>query len=410
MNINKNIILFYPSKIVGGAEFLFIRLARFLVEQGMHVFYVDYVDGLARKQLLENDIVFVDYEDNKKTVVDIEGTLITPISNFYRIKNFLEITNQNTKLLFWCLHYHNIIDVCPEGEVLTNLPEKVVPFFVRHFCKNTFNVYRNVLLNLDKLQSVYFMDEMTFALNRRIFSYPFSQEIPILSLRKDTFAKEEVINKDEINVCYLGRLCKEKVYPLINVLDNLLEISTNKKINVHIIGEGDSKKLINEKKYKDKLNLLFIGTLSQEEMNKYLKNKIDILFAMGTAALEGCALKLPVVFLNPSYKKIHGKIFHFMDHYNNFNLKNNLNGFSMQEIIDMIYVHDKKSEIGQKCLQYYEAYHSPEAVIAMLLKAIEKNELTLYKYNQIIKSSGILKKNKNIIYKLFKKIIKWRKL
>ena len=405
-----NIIFFYPSKTVGGAEFLFARLAIYLKEiYKKNVLYIDYKDGFIRNNLEFKNLNFLDFTDTQKTNLDIEGTLITPISNIYRIKDYVNFINSNIHIIFWTLHTYNLIHVMPNGDILENFSAWENKFILKNFCKNNYNVYTYLLKQCSLLKGVFHMDNTTYAYNKCIFEDSLQENyLPIASKTKTTKTNGKIINKNEINIAILGRLCMEKTTSLINVIDNLNKLQTIKKKRVHIIGNGNCKNLIKKNKFKN-IEIIFKGTLSGENLDEYLVNNVDILFAMGTSCLEGAALQLPVITLPYSYKKFHINKFHFLFESSLFTLGTNINEYkkvahySMKDIINIIYTDNKKAEFGEKCYKYFYNTHSLKIITDKLLTIINNNLLSADKYTIIKKESGDLKKNQNLIFKLIKK-------
>ena len=137
--------------------------------------------------------------------------------------------------------------------------------------------------------------------------------IPIyVNQTKISYCQKHNIKKEcEINIGYIGRLDCDKIFSLINVLDNLSLYNTSFKKNVHIIGCGDRKHLItNNKSYKDaNINIIFTGFLLDNDKYDYLYNNVDILFSMGTSSLDGALVKIPSVLIlsQVGYKLIYDK-------------------------------------------------------------------------------------------------------
>ncbi len=405
----KNIIFFYPSRVVGGAEFLFARLAKYMKEYlNLSVFYIDYRDGFIRNNPEFSSLNFIDYSDGKKTDINFCADLITPISNIYRIKEFINFNNSEIKLFFWGIHPLNVVHVMPEAKTLENFDAHLTKFIMKNFCRNNYNCFYNLLLECKKLKSTYFMNHSTYIYNEIIFPGAIEKEyLPIASCDKKYFANENIINNDEINVCILGRLCQEKTNALLMVLDNMNLLKTNKKKKVHIIGDGECKNLIKPQKYKD-IEIIFAGTLVADELDSYLANNVDILFSMGTSVLEGSALKLPVIPIPYSYKRFYNNKFYFFYKSNNYDLGatvdeySNIADLSIDEVIDIIYYQNQKRIIGEKCFDFFNNNFSLKFVSNLIIKLLDKNQLTLSEYNNILQRIGKIKKNKNIVYKILK--------
>lgn len=392
--MSNNIIFYYPSKVVGGTEFLFMRLARFFSRySGNRVYYVDYLDGFARKELSETSVIFLDYADGIKTRIDFEGTLVTPVSNFYRMTDYLDIKSRHLKILFWCLHPYNIIHVLPIGGFLEKLGIKKMRFFLKYFYKSNYLIFKKILEEFNEYKAINFMDYTPLTFNRYMFEINFdSLYLPIFTEEKAIRAPVTLIN-NEINVGILGRLASEKIYPLINVLDNLYSLNCHKKINCHIIGEGDFKFLIDEEKYAKKISIIWGGTMIHNELYQYLTGNIDLLFAMGTSVLEGASLGIPTIMLDytthPMQNNRFKWIFESFDFCVGFSYSENknLNKESFEDIINKIYFENQKEKLSEKCFQYYIRNHSLETVAQ---KFDEKRSLNNLDYSTYIKI-----KNKN---------------
>jgi hypothetical protein len=99
---------------------------------------------------------------------------------------------------------------------------------------------------------------------------------------------------NDINIGWLGRLDEDKIFSVINILDNLNNYNTDKRKFFHIIGSGISSHLIEPSKYKN-INIIFNGTILNEDKTKYLIDNFDIAFSMGTSSIESAALKIPTI-------------------------------------------------------------------------------------------------------------------
>lgn len=411
----ENIIFFYPSKVVGGAEFLFARLADYISKNiSKNVYYIDYKDGFIRNNKCFENLNYIDFSDNSKVNLDFDGVLITPISNVHRIDDFINFKNKNIKLMFWTLHACNLIHVMPEGGFLEYFGAAQNKILLELFFKNSYNVFSNLLRECDKLNSLCHMDYMTFSYNKKIFPELKTNYLPIASIDKEHACSGKIINDGEINIAILGRLCVEKTMPLLNVLKCFNELNVDEKINVYIIGEGECRKLIEPKKYKN-INIVFKGTIVGEALDKFLTENTDVLFSVGTSCLEGAALKMPVIVLPGSYSKFSFDKFYFFYESKFYNVANWLDDYkkiahlTVKDIIALIYKDNKKAEIGLRNYEYFCKNHSLENVSAKLIECIENNLLTYYDYAKIKERLPKLRKNRNLIYKLAKGIVKYAK-
>ncbi|WP_171313614.1 hypothetical protein, partial [Vibrio splendidus] len=112
--------------------------------------------------------------------------------------------------------------------------------------------------------------------------------------------KERLKNKCDknYNFAYLGRVEDFKYPPLKSLLIEL-DLILDYKVTFTIIGGGRNLNNILELELNN-IVLVSKNKLNLEESTRFLSNNIDLLFAMGTSALDGAALGIPVVLLNPS--------------------------------------------------------------------------------------------------------------
>lgn len=386
----KTITFFYPSKIVGGAELLFIRLAEFLAEKyNIQVFYIDYKDGFARSQLNSEKITFVDYEINNKTTIDYETYIITPVSKIYTINNELNLT-ANVKPLFWCIQPYNIIWQLPGARYYVYFKFKNIKTVLNLLFKKELQQMRTALKLLYENNALVFMDFPNFDINNYCFDLNFDKKnyLPIPILEGILKANVSLISNDELNVGWLGRISDEKTNCLINLVENADAYSkiNNKKLKLHIIGSGSDENKIKKLRTNENLKLIHLGTVKPEELDSYLINNIDLLFAMGTSCLESAKLHIPSVLYDFSYKKLHPDYkFKWLFESFEYNLGQHLeelmepNKHLFAEILDEIYLNNNKELIGNKCYSYFKENHSIEKVSNLLINCLKNNNLTYEK-------------------------------
>jgi len=373
--------LFYlPSRIIGGYEFLFIRLAAFLSDKmGFEVYYVDYNDGFARTQLANTKIKFINYtEQNMLIDLDCPINLIAPITMSYEIP---VLKSLGSKLIFWCAH-----------------PKSIEWLSYRSGLKDS--ALNDFLLKLSNSASICFMDWACWNNTKNTSPIKFKEiYVPVFANETGYPPIKDIHNlSDEINIGWLGRLDEDKIFSLINLIDNLYNLQTEKKKNIHIIGDGNAKHLINTKKYSDKLNLIFASTLINDKLQQYLLSKIDILFAMGISALEAASLQIPsvVVFLSDESTDSTDFLWLFdsqkytLGYYKEQKDKANLKITPFQEIINEIYTFNRKEDLGLKCYNYFMKNHNINVTIGKLLWFILNNvhsmpNLKIKAYSKILK-------------------------
>ena len=404
----KSIVFFYPSRILGGAEYLFIRLSRFLAERGFHVFYVDYSDGFARKELAGTDVVFWDFKDGEKTPIDAGDYLITPLSNFYRLPDYVDLHLPRMRLFFWSLHPYNVVHVLPECKMLMRLPETWYRAFLSFFFPGNYKRVRGLLNDLNKADAIWFMDEPNLSLNYSLWKIPFSNDC-LLPPPLETAEKDRTISAfcpDRLRIAILGRLSHDKIYSVINVLDRFLDYRTARKRVCHIIGDGDAGELISKEKYNAQIEILFHASLKDHELDAFLTENVDVLFAMGMSCLAGASLGIPVVQINYGFSPYASDHFHFLYDTQGFSLgghykKTNPHDRAFQDVLDSCLTTEQKRQTGQACKDYFLRSHGMKAVADKMLANIAVGGLDAESYLSIRKMRGKLKKRNKPIHNIF---------
>jgi len=349
-----NYVFYLPSKYVGGFEIFFIRIAKLLLEMNYQVYYIDYIDGLSRKELNNTNIIFIDYNDN----------------------NFLKEFNIPINLIIPFTMMH-------EKKYITTLYNYKVLYIIAHPKSYYFLQYRSNLKNekLDNIinnirDEIVFMDKACSINFKKYYPENNFKYLPIFSPNINIEINNNLIN-DEINIGWLGRLDSDKIYSVINILNNLYSYKTNKKKNIHIIGSGDSKNLINLEHYLNgNINVIFLNTLLNDEKNNYIIKNFDISFSMGTSGLESASMKIPTIipmclekekYLTDGFVKFFNLTDYNLGFYDNDIIELNLNTSEFKDILDDIYENNLKSVYGNKCYDYYINNHSQEKTIEYLL-------------------------------------------
>jgi len=363
--LNNPIIFYMPSRIVGGYEFFFMKLASFLANKlELNVHYIDYDDGFVKKQLSETqtNVKFLTHSNNNSQL-DLNNpvNLIAPITLLSEIPT---LNHPHSKPLFWCAHPRSLTWL----EHRSGLPNKQLTYFLN---------------KASAADSVCFMDWACWDSSKSTSRTHFKEVyLPVFTDEKasvplnDTIA---LVHETDINIGWLGRLDSDKIFSLINVLDNFYYLNSGeKKKNIHIIGDGDSKHLIDVKKYADKINLIFKSTLINHTLYQYLLENVDVLFSMGISSLEAASLKIPSVLTCLTDRSTNTDIFLWVFNSKKYTLgygseqlnRADLQTISFGQIIDEIYIQNIKKQRGLESYDYFTKNHHIESVVVKLIKII----------------------------------------
>lgn len=353
---------------VGGSQIMFIELGSYIAEHNSEydVYYVNHKHPDLEKLYASPKLKIVDVETcNPK---DFEGSLfITPYNyTFELMVRFGEVEDIRV-LLFY---YHQ--------EIMTWLDNQMSsPVIDMH----------PYLELINEKDAYCFMDGSCFiSIYNRLKDIPFSRRyLPVPIKVKGKVNPAKLINNGKINIGWLGRLDRDKVYSVINLADNLLEANFAEQIDFHIIGDGNSKGLINPNDYSPKIRLIFTSNLYGDTRDQYIRDNIDIMVAMGMSATDSSQLGVPVAFPIVSPSRFYDNKYIYL-----FDTKEYAIGWdpveiggsncpihTIEEIVEDIYEKGKKEEYSNKCYDVAVHLFSPSNCVSLLLPIAEKTRLTI---------------------------------
>jgi hypothetical protein len=364
----KNVIFYYPSKSIGGAQLLFIRIANELVKRNKYnVHVIDYRDGFLSRNC-HDGVIAVNYIENKKYLFSGRTIVIVPLSMIDYIDNVITF-HDDCLCLCWCIHPENAIDILKGAFRL----KKILSNYLLDGLLKIINITRyarvkgKILTAILENQLV-FMDKATKDRTFEFYNID-SQDVPYLPIPiniNSTIIDYSIINKE--NIAWIGRLSNDKIYSLLFVLDYLDNIES-KNINVYIVGDGDYSCLIDINKYA-KLHIIQCGFIDNNKLGLFLKrNKVGMVFGMGTSLLESSVLGLPSLLIDPSYSRLNDNyspcwLFETTE-YTLGTFKHSENRKSISAVVKD-YFNDDINAIGAKCYDYVRLNHSFESVINKL--------------------------------------------
>lgn len=360
---------------MGGAEFLFLRMASILVDlYHIDVHYVDYEDGFAANYVHRNSkINFIPQHVYSKTLLPSETVVVAPLSSMFDVAT--QLKGIDIKVFFWSIH--------PVGleEFFAKLLHKIhIKFDTKE--KTILGGIIDLLIEND---SLYFMDEPNYSYQKEVFKFKSTEEkyLPIPLAEKHLTSK--YTSNPNINLAWVGRLSEDKIFSLINILNccnEYLLSNDNQKIVFHIIGDGPKRYLLESFELNSNLQLIYRLDLSDSSLQSYLKENIEVLFAMGTSALEGASLSIATILVDFSYQPMSTKYFRWIYEAKGFSLGNphqdgQIYGTSFETIMDII----KKNNLGQyasKSYEYFLKNHSLEGITEKFLKILDASTINLH--------------------------------
>lgn len=414
----KKICFYFPYHEDSGVPVLFYRMANTIAQSkpNLEIFVIDYIDGAMARHLMNlPNLKLIAFSKKQKVTPPNGSILIMQTFVPYYWPEELKLEN-NQKIFFWNLHPRNLIP--------SLLP---IPFF-REIPMNNFYVYRlisifycrlfkrlkNFLMLLVDTKSIYFMDKTNLDFTSKYLFTKINNRqylpVPATNSNNNFENKYNFLEKDVIQVGWIGRLCDFKSHILIYTIKKIDEIAVrfkNKKFIFHIVGDGP---LINFVKKQTLLStnisIVFHGSLNHEILDEFIKNNFDIMVGMGTSALEGAKNGKPTILLDASYKKIKNEyVFDFLYNRKEFDLAHFItkedckkDNDSLFNIINQINANYQLHSIKSK--EYFEKNHDINSVISKFLEIIADSRLEFSMIDSRTISKGFLLTTYNKIRKL----------
>jgi hypothetical protein len=380
----KAITFFYPSKAVGGAQYLILRLAEELSGRGdLKVYLIDFENGFVWSKLKENKNVFlIDYNSTVKVKLPENSTLVIFPSYFDKIKQLIEPSTK-ANLIVWFIQPY----------LLINLPK--FKNSVRLFMPVRVNKIRALLNALNAREALLFMDEENFKVNKEYFKLNFEPDyLPIPTIIKSIpFVKKK---KVDFNIAWIGRVSNEKVESIKYLLNDIFTFNNKSetKIKFHVIGEGHAMDELKKELIRGKVTeVIFKGVLIGDELEQYLLNEIDCVFAMGTSALDMASYKIPTIVLDyasHSFSKLNYTYkYKWLFDTKGFMLGQDINDsvstnqLTLEDVVNQV-KEDESNKIGDRCFEYVYNNHNVQSVASMLVNKANKSTFLFnenYTYN-----------------------------
>lgn len=192
-------------------------------------------------------------------------------------------------------------------------------------------------------------------------------------------------DSNNINIGWMGRLDTDKIYSILNFLDNIYESEDFSNITFHLIGDGNAKYLINPDKYAPKIRFVFNSYLFGEHRNAYIQDNLDLVIAMGISALDVAMLGIPTIIPLVSSVPFRDNKFVYLYDTVDYSLGSNRDDFgeigskthTAEAVLSDIYLKGQKAVIGNKCFEFASQEFSVEKHIQTIMTLIESTNLTV---------------------------------
>lgn len=283
-----NIVFFCPSRITGGQEYLFIRLAEYLLESQDEytIYYCDYPDGFSHSRCLSDKVHYIDYKDKDTPIAIPENSIVLVQLNIISQPERFVMEWKNSILIYWMLHSLNIKDQI----------YKAGHYWISKRERRCLGEELRILTEMGVIKCMAYGSYATlvkdFFQKPQVFSW-LPNIVP--SLANTTIPDFCRLSDDCIKFCWLGRINDEKALNILTYMNELEEISKTYKISLALIGKGPAeeklKKIVGSYSYP----ISFLGEKHGMELDGYLRKETEIGLASGTSALEFSLRGKPVI-------------------------------------------------------------------------------------------------------------------
>ena len=212
----------------------------------------------------------------------------------------------------------------------------------------------------------------------------------------EVYQSAPAADAQRIRVGWYGGIAGNTRYSLKSLLDNLMALPGEQKIDFHIVGDGNPKWSIDYAPYAPRMRFLFAPLSEKEDQQlQYLHENVDAVFSYGSAAIHASASGMPTVVVplsNQEYEADEYLFFHeLLPGVLNWNaaapggLQEKLQ--TVRQILQRIH-NEGKTSLGDACYRYVGEHHSIQKNAQALLDMVRQCSLTVEKCleNALIRS------------------------
>tara|TARA_Y100000768_G_scaffold388461_1_gene384495 strand:- start:21 stop:1208 length:1188 start_codon:yes stop_codon:yes gene_type:complete len=284
----KNIAIYIPTRIYGGAERQMALLACLAADHGYMVSVIDSSVGVVAKILQNRSDIKILYKQKSKKLKIKDSIVITQASYAFCLNSFLDL--ENCQVNFWFMHSLNL----PHMNVHNRLPK-----YLKIFSSLIKNIYRKRLVS--HASSFFFMGNDIKESIETFYDVRMKENFTGMLSEKRAVEVLSDVSNNKNSLCWLGRLDKSSKRIILKKILYDFSISEFFKKNYvfHIIGDGESQEelALYVKKLNINKNVFFHGHVEYEILPEIISLS-NILFAHGTSVYEGVYCGVPVSLID----------------------------------------------------------------------------------------------------------------
>ncbi len=372
-------------------------LAKQLSKDPENVVY--YINNIYQEDicLLQNANVIV-ADANSFDYAQLEGAnIFVPTNYLFFLLSRIDKTIKYAKICLWSY----------DGGSLSRL-------FAQNRAKRNSS---NFLAMIKKRNAVVFSNRLVFyqhCIKYGVFKEKYQ---PLCFDNIKTLRRKKTVSSRIINIAYISNINSVDAAIITSLCNNIINNANlnNKKVNLHIVGNGGGAWQIDFSKFSSKIHFIYTGDLKDEDLHQYLQNNVDIVFANGEFALESASCSMPTVV--PLYSKTqHDNMYVWFYNIKDFDyrwdrdelLLLNYSKNTIGSIIHSVYDNNEKDEHSKKCFDYYMQNNSLASAENVLKKNMNDCKLTYaacindaYIKGQLNSYKAIVKEYGKMTYKDF---------
>lgn len=383
---------------MGGAEFLLVRVGSWLLAHGMKVALIDYKTGFLARNL--PDVPLIEIENRSICGNIEEGILLAPASLYFSLHK-LDFLSPEVKVFLWIINPTNIYPTYPGLGRLLRGSRVAREWVYSWIMPKEIRRIKRIYSLLDGNKALTFMDgsclDFCSSYAGELTNLNFLQ-IPINVKEYRELGEEgSQFNCKKIRMGWVGRIDSRMKLPVLKILlrdADLFGLKSGLEVVFDIVGEGDG--LSHLQRYANKfshLTVRFQRSIPNEQLGPLMRENFDILFAMGTAALEGGVNGIPTVLvdictktrINYRYRWLFETLDYSLGHVVSRNQDVPAEAFkSMNDLMTILF--NQRDAISIKCRNYVLRNHEIDVVGVKLLELLERSTLTM----GVLRESGLL--------------------
>lgn len=364
----RKIILYFPCRGVGGVSLLFQRLSGYLA--GLRqVFLVDFQDGFMGKSV-PGGVSLISFDT--VTHYPRDAVLVVQSLSPWNIRDAGKF-DDDTRVLFWNLHPLNLYPYVFSLHS-TNRWKALVAQLLLPLSAFRRRKLAKIVEYLSAKNALLFMDGENYERTSAFFPGSIIQKrlLPILSPAGKQSCKEP---GRELQCCWIGRIVDFKVHILLHLIGRLDEAtSIAGPIHMTVVGDGASLEyLMAETAVYKNIKLTFVANIPPDQLDDFIGTHVDVLFAMGTSALEGASRSVPTILLDYSYYPIKGLYrFKYIFEAADYSLAELIQEERHMEPVStignrLLEIRANNGSIRQSCYNHWLQTYSPDAVTNLFL-------------------------------------------